>query len=182
MKAFFYLNGDQRVGPVNINELAAARINKETLVWCEGMADWKRAGDVYELQHLFQQQAPQPTQTPQQQQPQQQQYNQQQPNYQQPQQQNYGNYGNYGNTGGTTSHNKPRMGALKVFSIIGMLLSLIVFFVGIGVMNLYASGCYNCDCYPYVRNNEEYGAIIMVSAILMLVFSIVAMVKAFKSY
>ena len=152
------------------------------------MADWANAGSVYELNDIFdapaaQQEAAPPTFN----QPQAQTYPQQQPYVQpqsaqpyqqQQQQQNYG--GGYNSP--PSDPGTPKMGILKVFSIVGVLFSLVVFFMGVAVMNLYASGCYNCDCYPYVRNNEEYGLMIILSGVILLTFSVIAMVKAFKKY
>jgi TonB family protein len=53
MKQYFiYLNGNS-VGPYSIEDLRMLRIQSATPVWCEGLAGWKSAGEIPELQVLF---------------------------------------------------------------------------------------------------------------------------------
>jgi uncharacterized membrane protein len=55
--AWFMGDGDRKVGPMDVGELRArltdGRHGPETLVWREGMADWRRADEVGELRGLF---------------------------------------------------------------------------------------------------------------------------------
>ncbi len=53
MKEYFYSDGQEQLGPLKAEELKEKKINKDTLVWCEGMEDWQKAGDVEELKFLF---------------------------------------------------------------------------------------------------------------------------------
>ncbi|MGM9802687.1 MAG: GYF domain-containing protein [Muribaculaceae bacterium] len=57
MKFFVAINGQQQ-GPFEIEELRSYNLTKQTLVWTEGMPEWRPAGDVPELATLFG--APQP--------------------------------------------------------------------------------------------------------------------------
>lgn len=52
MTQYFYTIGQQQFGPVAKEELQG-KITKETLVWCEGMQNWVKAGDVDDLADLF---------------------------------------------------------------------------------------------------------------------------------
>ncbi len=53
---WYYSSGEQQLGPVDddtIKELASSgKINRTTMVWCEGMEDWKQAGET-QLVKLF---------------------------------------------------------------------------------------------------------------------------------
>lgn len=49
-------NGQSQTA-VRPEELLLNGVTKDTFVWCEGMTDWAKAGDVDELKHLFQQPA-----------------------------------------------------------------------------------------------------------------------------
>ena len=55
--AWYYANGGDRRGPVDIGALQdlwdARTINDDSLVWREGMGDWKRISDVDELRDAF---------------------------------------------------------------------------------------------------------------------------------
>lgn len=54
MNDYFYLdNNNQQQGPVSPLYFAAHNITPETKVWCNGMKDWTRAGDVDELRSYF---------------------------------------------------------------------------------------------------------------------------------
>lgn len=61
MKQYYYANGDQQLGPFSFQELQSKRLSKDTYVWYEGLSDWTRAGDLPELNQLFEER---PTQTP----------------------------------------------------------------------------------------------------------------------
>ena len=55
MKSYYYLdeNGQQQ-GPISLSELMKNTITRDTLVWTEGMSDWKQADTVPELASIFQ--------------------------------------------------------------------------------------------------------------------------------
>lgn len=84
MKNYYYITPDgQSAGPVPGETLPNYGVTINTMVWCEGMADWTQAGNVPELRPLF----VAPPQTPydrQYQQPYQQPYQQQPPYNQKP--------------------------------------------------------------------------------------------------
>ncbi len=51
MTNYFYIDTDgQQQGPVSPLSFTALGITTNTFVWCNGMADWKRAGELPELQ------------------------------------------------------------------------------------------------------------------------------------
>lgn len=80
MSKYYYLENNQQLGPVSLEELKAKNITKETFIWYQGMADWQKAGDLPELASLFVVATPPPPQQPPQYQP-----PQAAPQYQQPQ-------------------------------------------------------------------------------------------------
>lgn len=47
------MEGDNRVGPLSMLQLAERGIEPSTLVWTAGMADWARADSLPELAHLL---------------------------------------------------------------------------------------------------------------------------------
>lgn len=53
MKEYFIFNGQDTIGPLSKLKLFSQNITKETLVWYEGLNEWKRAGDIEELADLF---------------------------------------------------------------------------------------------------------------------------------
>jgi hypothetical protein len=54
MNQYFYLGANnQQNGPVPAESLKAYGVTKDTLVWCDGMANWAKASDVPELAPLF---------------------------------------------------------------------------------------------------------------------------------
>jgi hypothetical protein len=53
MKTYYTHNGNENEGPFDFEELKSKKINKATPVWCAGMDDWKRAGEVEELKSIF---------------------------------------------------------------------------------------------------------------------------------
>ncbi len=52
MQYYVVING-QQTGPVDESKLLSMGVTRETLVWHEGMPQWKPAGTVPELSHLF---------------------------------------------------------------------------------------------------------------------------------
>ena len=53
MQQYYYLNGNQQVGPFTVEQLGQQSLNGSTFVWAQGMTDWKRLADVPELSALF---------------------------------------------------------------------------------------------------------------------------------
>lgn len=53
MKKYYLNNGQENKGPFDIEEIRAQNINKNTLVWSDGMQKWKKAGDVDELKIIL---------------------------------------------------------------------------------------------------------------------------------
>ena len=50
LKAWYYLDQDRnQIGPLSYNQLKKANINEDTLLWSEGMPEWKA---VKELPHM----------------------------------------------------------------------------------------------------------------------------------
>ena len=96
---YYISNNGGKSGPFEVKDLLANGLNRESLVWCKGMADWQPAMQVPEVAALLEEVPPslqgQPYGQPNYQQSNQQTYQQpnqqayQQPNYQQPYQQPY---------------------------------------------------------------------------------------------
>lgn len=62
MNSYFYLDANnQQAGPAPADQLVALGVGANTLVWCQGMTSWMKAGQVAELGGLF---MPQPTVAP----------------------------------------------------------------------------------------------------------------------
>jgi hypothetical protein len=53
MKNYYYLNGNQRVGPFPAEQFSQQPVGPDTLVWTDGLPDWKRRADVPEINALF---------------------------------------------------------------------------------------------------------------------------------
>jgi uncharacterized membrane protein YhaH (DUF805 family) len=53
MKKYFYSKGGEKEGPVTLEELIQISIEPKTLIWHEGLDDWKLAESVEELKSLF---------------------------------------------------------------------------------------------------------------------------------
>jgi|AGTN01.1.fsa_nt_gi Interferon-induced transmembrane protein. len=54
MNRYFYIDTEgKQKGTFAPDELKQENVRRETLVWTQGMEQWKRAGEVDELQHLF---------------------------------------------------------------------------------------------------------------------------------
>lgn len=53
MKKYFYSNGQEKEGPVTLEELKQNDIQPMTLIWYEGLDDWKEAKDIEELKEIF---------------------------------------------------------------------------------------------------------------------------------
>ncbi len=54
MNRYFYIDSEgKQKGTFSLEELRKERIDRNTLVWTQGMEEWKRAYDVVDLQPLF---------------------------------------------------------------------------------------------------------------------------------
>lgn len=53
MKKYFYSNNQEKEGPVSLEELMHLNIEPKTMIWYEGLEDWKSAESVEELKSLF---------------------------------------------------------------------------------------------------------------------------------
>jgi len=53
MHKYFYMEGNQKLGPFTLEELKKRNIRRETPVWCHPMPDWKPAGEMPELEEVF---------------------------------------------------------------------------------------------------------------------------------
>jgi hypothetical protein len=53
MKKYFYSNGEGKEGPLTLEELKQKDINPKTLIWFEGLDDWKEAETIEELREIF---------------------------------------------------------------------------------------------------------------------------------
>ena len=53
MKKYFYSNGQEKEGPVTLEELKEKAINPKTLIWHEGLDDWEEANTIKELVEIF---------------------------------------------------------------------------------------------------------------------------------
>ena len=53
MKKYFYSNGQDKEGPVTLEELKLNDITPKTLIWYEGLDDWKEAESLDELREVF---------------------------------------------------------------------------------------------------------------------------------
>jgi preprotein translocase subunit SecG len=53
MISYYINNGNENGGPFTIEELKLQDISRATLVWYNGMDEWKYAGEIGELQFLF---------------------------------------------------------------------------------------------------------------------------------
>ncbi len=80
---YFIANNGQQSGPFELQDLVANGLTPNSMVWCDGMANWQPATSVPEVAQLLMPQQQPPYQQQQYQQP----YQQQQQPYQQPYQQ-----------------------------------------------------------------------------------------------
>lgn len=53
MRTYYINSGSENTGPFTLEELKNLQINKNTLVWYEGMDDWKHAVDLVEFAPFF---------------------------------------------------------------------------------------------------------------------------------
>jgi len=53
MKHYYYADNEQQLGPFTVEELKSKRLKKSTLVWTEGMQDWRTANDIEEIKDIL---------------------------------------------------------------------------------------------------------------------------------
>ena len=54
MKNYFYIDRNgQQSGPISEDSLKQHGVVADTLVWCVGMSEWKKANEIAELKYLF---------------------------------------------------------------------------------------------------------------------------------
>lgn len=53
MRTYYINNGNENGGPFTIEELRSQQISTATLVWYNGMDEWKYAVEIEELKHFF---------------------------------------------------------------------------------------------------------------------------------
>jgi len=53
MKKFYYHDGTAQQGPFDIEELKLKSLTKTTMIWYEGLPEWKKADEIDELKELF---------------------------------------------------------------------------------------------------------------------------------
>ncbi len=46
MKKYYYSYGNNQYGPFTLEELKLKGIAKDTLIWYEGLENWKPAGEI----------------------------------------------------------------------------------------------------------------------------------------
>ena len=49
MEKYFFANGNEQRGPYSLDEIAALGLRNDTLVWHEGLIEWRRADSIPEL-------------------------------------------------------------------------------------------------------------------------------------
>jgi hypothetical protein len=59
MKQYFIHDGKNQLGPFDMEQLKNMNVQRNQQVWCEGMEQWKPAGDVEELSVLWPKMPPQ---------------------------------------------------------------------------------------------------------------------------
>lgn len=50
---YFYINKKEKIGPLSLDELREAFLERSTLVWREGLDNWKKAEEFEELNEIF---------------------------------------------------------------------------------------------------------------------------------
>lgn len=53
MNTYYLHDGNESSGPFGLEELKTKKITASTPVWCKGMADWKKAGEITELKDIL---------------------------------------------------------------------------------------------------------------------------------
>ena len=53
MRQYYFIKGNEKLGPFTLEELKAKQLSNDTLFWYEGQDGWKKANDVEELRTAF---------------------------------------------------------------------------------------------------------------------------------
>ncbi len=53
MKMYYLQDGQNNIGPFNLEELKERKITKNTSIWYEGLSDWTTAGNIEELKIIL---------------------------------------------------------------------------------------------------------------------------------
>lgn len=53
MRMYFYSNGQDKDGPITLEDLKQKDLKPKTLIWHEGLDDWKEAQNIEELREIF---------------------------------------------------------------------------------------------------------------------------------
>lgn len=53
MEKYFYIKNDTQHGPFTVEQLRSKKIDRETMVWKNGMDEWVPAGEVPEIAELL---------------------------------------------------------------------------------------------------------------------------------
>jgi hypothetical protein len=53
MRTYYINNGNENGGPFNLEELKNQQIKENTLVWYQGMDEWKHASDLEDFKLLY---------------------------------------------------------------------------------------------------------------------------------
>jgi hypothetical protein len=168
---YYYHNGEDKIGPLSLQELKNQNIDKDTYIWHDGLSDWKLAGEIPELQELFLPEVPKKTieATP-------------STRVTRSPKEGQGRI----DPKHIVSYKAPRMGALKFFSIVGLIFSIMLVGAGQAVVNI-SGYCYDSysDCSCWTDNSEQQlvlGFLISFIGMVLITHSIISMVKAFKNY
>ena len=49
MKKYFHIKEGVKLGPFDLEDLKSEEVKRETLVWFQGIKDWKKASEIKEL-------------------------------------------------------------------------------------------------------------------------------------
>ncbi len=53
MKIYYLHNGKESSGPFDLEDLKLKKLERNTPIWCDGMANWTTAGEVAEIKRVF---------------------------------------------------------------------------------------------------------------------------------
>ena len=53
MEYYYSTNGNDKIGPMNLNQIKQKKITAKTLIWHEELDDWKMAGQLPELKNII---------------------------------------------------------------------------------------------------------------------------------
>jgi len=59
-KHFYYSEGDQQIGPLTLTQLEEAKLSDSTLVWFDGLEEWKPLSELTELRNTLNVNTPPP--------------------------------------------------------------------------------------------------------------------------